>query len=66
MSRKQNKVQARKLRTREAIEKRRAKKGNLDYMVLSINEDYYSTTNHLSYEDVTDLLDLPTNYRGEI
>lgn len=64
MSKKANKKEIRKIQTRMAIEKKRVKK--LKYGYSSFNEDYYATTDHLSYDDLTNLLNLPQAYTGKL
>lgn len=56
MSKKANKTQMRKLQTRAGIEKKRAKKMGIGYMSMSITDDYYATADHLSYDDLNDLM----------
>jgi len=59
MSKKINKTMQRKIATRAAIDKRRATKYGHDYST-SLEDDYYGTADHLYYEDVADLMCLPT------
>lgn len=63
-NRKLNKVMERKIETRSRIEKKRAKKAG--YLYLELDNDYYTNSDHLSYEDLNDLLNLPQRYSGEI
>lgn len=62
MSKKANKTQMRKLQTRTAMEKRRAKKVGHGYMSLALEDDYYATADHLSYHDLNDLLGVSRLY----
>lgn len=62
MSKKANKTQMRKLQTRAAMEKKRAKKVGHGYMSLALEDDYYATADHLSYEDLNDLLNTSRIY----
>lgn len=64
MSKKQIKTQMRKLRTQSSIAKKRSKKVGHDYMSLSLEDDYYATADHLSYNDLGDLLDRSEAYAG--
>lgn len=56
MSKKANKKEIRKMQTRAAIEKKRAKKMGIGYMSMSVADDYYATADHLSYDDLNDLM----------
>lgn len=66
MSKKSLKTQMRKLNTRAAVEKKRAKQVGHDYMSLSIADDYYATADHFSYDDLNDLIDIPERYSGKV
>jgi hypothetical protein len=59
MSKKINKTMQRKIATRATIQKRHAKKYGSGYLSLSMEDDYYSNVDHFSYEDLSNLLDLP-------
>jgi hypothetical protein len=56
MSKKINKKQIRKLQTHAAIQKKKSKKLGFGYMEGSIADDYYATADHLSYDDLNDLM----------
>jgi hypothetical protein len=64
-TRKLNKIMERKLATRAAIEKRKAKKTSAGYLSLSLNDDYYASVDHYSYEDLNDLMGYPEAYSGK-
>lgn len=64
-TRKLNKVMERKLATRAAIEKRKAKKIGTGYLSMSLNNDYYASVDHYSYEDLNDLMGYPEAYSGK-
>jgi len=66
MSKKINKTMARKLTTRANMEKRRAKKYGHDYATFSLEDDYYATVDHFTYDDVSNLVGLPSRYNGSI
>jgi len=59
MSKKITKKMNRKLTTQAAIAKRRTTKYGTEYST-SLEDDYYGTADHLYYEDVADLMCLPT------
>jgi hypothetical protein len=66
MSKKINKTMQRKIAAQTAMEKRRAKKYGYSTANLLLEDDYYATADHLSYEDLNELLALPQRISGKL
>lgn len=66
MAKKAYKREFRKMQTRNAMEKKRSYSRASGNAYKFLGNEYYSTADHLSYDDLSYLLNLPQPYIGKI
>lgn len=68
MSKRKTRIMMNKIKTKQKLDAKRSAKlmMDLDAMGTALSQDDYYSRDHLSYDELNDLLNLPQRYSGEL